>query len=75
MNQAEALLHLQEIDLSAIHIQKRVGEIEAALADKQVLIEAQTQISATQQVLAPLQKKTRNLELEIQGNTEKIQTH
>ncbi len=72
MTQAEALYHLQEIDLSITQAQKRLAEIASALGDRQVLTEAQSQVQTAQSALTPLQTKTRNLELEIQSNVEKI---
>jgi predicted nucleic acid-binding Zn-ribbon protein len=72
MNQADALYHLQEIDLNLLHIQKRVAEIEAQLADKHILEAAQTETTQAQQILDPIKKKVRALELEIQTNVDKI---
>jgi uncharacterized protein len=72
MNQAEALFRLQEIDLSLLHIQKRLIEIETQLSDKRIIDEAQIQVNSAQQMLAPVQKKARALELEIQANVDKI---
>src|SRR5690349_11413307 len=72
MTQADALYHLQEIDLQITQAQKRLTEIATALADNQVLNDAQNQVQAAQTTLTPLQTKARNLELDIQSNTEKI---
>ena len=72
MTQAEALYHLQEFDLIIAQSQKRLAEIAVALSNNQILIEAKNQVQTAQNTLAPLQTKTRNLELEIQSNTEKI---
>jgi predicted nucleic acid-binding Zn-ribbon protein len=74
MTQAEALYHLQEIDLSIAQAQKRLTEIAAALADNQIIIEVQRQVDSAQQTLTPLQTKARNLELEIQTNSDKIRS-
>src|SRR5215204_5733468 len=72
MTQAEALFHLQEIDLQLIQAQKRLNEIATILADNKLLLEAQTQLEIAQKTLTPLQTKARNLELEIQSTSEKI---
>jgi uncharacterized protein len=72
MTQADALFHLQDIDLSLTQIQKRLSEIEAALGDKGAVDMAQNQLDAAEKILTPLQKKVRNLELEIQSNADKI---
>lgn len=74
MTQAEALYHLQEFDLIIAQAQKRLAEIATALSNNQVLVEAKNQVQTAQNTLAPLQTKTRNLELEIQSNTEKIRS-
>jgi predicted nucleic acid-binding Zn-ribbon protein len=72
MTQAEALYHLQEIDLIIAQAQKRLNEIAAALSDNKVILEAQAKVNAAQKILAPLQTRLRNLELEIQTNADKI---
>jgi uncharacterized protein len=72
MTQAETLYRLQEIDLNALQAQKRLNEIAAALSDNQRITAAQAQVSAAQAALTPLQTKSRNLELEVQSNTDKI---
>jgi predicted nucleic acid-binding Zn-ribbon protein len=72
MTQAEALFHLQEIDLQLIQAQKRLNEIAATLADNKLVLEAQSQVEIAQKTLTPLQTRARNLELEIQSATEKI---
>jgi predicted nucleic acid-binding Zn-ribbon protein len=72
MTQAEALFHLQEIDLQLIQAQKRLNEITTALADNKSILEAQAQVETAQKTLTPLQTRARNLELEIQSTSEKI---
>ena len=74
MTQAEALYHLQEFDLIIGQSQKRLAEIATALSDNQILIDAKNQVQSIQNKLSPLQTKSRNLELEIQSNTEKIRS-
>jgi len=74
MTQAKALYHLQEIDLNIIQAQKRLGEIAAALSDNKVLLDAQNTVDNAQKALTPLQTKVRNLELEIQSNSDKIRS-
>ena len=72
MTQAEALYHLQEIDLQLIQAQKRLTEIAVALANNQIILDVQAQVEAAQKTLTPLQTRTRNLELEIQSTSDKI---
>jgi hypothetical protein len=72
MTQVETLYRLQEIDLSLIRAQKRLQEISAVLGDNQAIHAAQVEVNEAQQRLAPLQTGARNLELEIQANTQKI---
>jgi uncharacterized protein len=74
MTQAEALYHLQEIDLNIAQAQKRLSEIAAALSDNKVILDAQSQVETAQQTLTPLQSKARSLELDIQTNSDKIRS-
>lgn len=71
MSQAEALYHLQEIELSVIRRQKRLAEITQILGDDKVVAAAQADVAAVQAALAPLRTRARNLELEIQSNVQK----
>ena len=73
MTQAEALWHLQEVELSLLRQQKRLAEIAAALGDDHALQAAQTRLADAQKALVPLRTKARNLELEIQSNGQKAQ--
>lgn len=72
MSQALALYRLQEIELGILRFQKRLNEIAQTLADSRAVAEAQQQVLTVQQALTPLQTHARNLELEIQSNTDKI---
>lgn len=72
MIQASELYRLQEIDLNVQQKHKRLEEIAAQLADNKAIAEAQQQVEANQQVLAPLQIKVRKLEQDIQANTSKV---
>ena len=71
--QAEALYRLQGLDLQLIQHRKRLQEIAAALQDRAVIEAAQTEVDSAQQTLAPLNTQLRDLELEIQSNTQKTQ--
>jgi uncharacterized protein len=73
MYQAQALYHLQEIDLNILRRQKRLSEISAILADNKDVAAAQAQVTAAQQALTPLRTRARNLELEIQSSGQKAQ--
>lgn len=73
MTQPEVLYRLQEIELNLIQRQKRVSEITAALTNNQAVISAQAEVAAAENVLNPLQRKTRQLEAEIQANNIKVQ--
>lgn len=72
MTQADSLYRLQEIELQILQKQKRLTEIQTLLGENVLVAEAQKQVSVAQQRLTPVQTKARNLELEIQSNTEKI---
>ncbi|MFN8376507.1 MAG: hypothetical protein U0694_27010 [Anaerolineae bacterium] len=71
MSQAEALYHLQTIDVSLSQKQQRLKVLEAALNDSHLVAEAQERLNAAQNTLHPLHNKTRNLELELQSNQSK----
>lgn len=68
---AESLLHLQDIELAFVRGQKRLQEITAALADDAQVSAASAELQAAEAVVTPLRAKARNLELEIQSNTQK----
>ncbi len=72
MTQADALYRLQEVELTMLQAQKRLHDITAALSGNQTIRAAEEAVSAVQQVLTPLQTRSRNLELEIQSNNDKI---
>lgn len=71
MSLADALLHLQDLELALVRGQRRLQEISAALADDAVVAAAQAELQTAESALAPLRVKARNLELEIQSNTQK----
>lgn len=72
MSQAQALYHLQEIELAMAQAEKRLGEIARQLKNDIALIGAREQVKIAKATLSPLQTKARDLELEIQSNTAKI---
>jgi hypothetical protein len=57
-----------------LRAQKRVQEISAVLGDNHSINAAQAEVTQAQQRLMPLQTSARNLELEIQSNSDKIRT-
>jgi uncharacterized protein len=71
MNQAEALYHLQEIELGILRARKRLQEIAAALANSETVQTAQSQVNTARKTLTPLQTKARDLDLEIQSTLQK----
>lgn len=73
MTQAEDLYRLQEVDLNILQRQKRLDEIKALMADNQAVQAANDNLNQIRAVLTPLQKRARQLEQEIQTNTNKIQ--
>jgi uncharacterized protein len=72
-SQAEALYHLQEIDLNLLRRKKRLGEIVALLSDNQHVAAAQAQVKMAENAVSPLQTRIRNFELEIQSTRQKAQ--
>ena len=71
MNSPEALYHLQEIERAIAHGRQRLKAIEVALNDDERVIAARDQVTAARHHLATLQTRARDLDLEIQSNTEK----
>jgi predicted nucleic acid-binding Zn-ribbon protein len=71
MSQAEALYHLQEIELRIMRAQKRLLDIAAALEDDEAVKAAQDKVNAAEEALRPLRARVNDLELEIQSNVEK----
>jgi hypothetical protein len=74
MSQPEALFRLQEIELHILGHQKRLKEIAAALGDNQAVAAAQEAVTSAQTQLKPLQQRARQLDHEMQSNTEKVRT-
>jgi hypothetical protein len=72
MTQAEALYHLQEIDLHIARGVKRLHEIQTALGDDHPVVIAQKALTEARQTLSPLHARSKSLELEIQSNAAKI---
>lgn len=74
MSQAEALYRLQEIELNLLRSQNRLKEVQAAIENDTALQTARQRVGADENTLSPLRAKMRNLELEIQSNTQKTQS-
>jgi predicted nucleic acid-binding Zn-ribbon protein len=70
-NQAEALYHLQEIDLQIIKLRTRLAETDALLANDEAVAAAQTALKKAQAVLPPLKTRARDLELEVAATLQK----
>ena len=73
-SQPKALYHLQKIDLQIIHHHKRLQGIAVTLQDNAAVVAAQAQVDKVQQTLIPFASRVRDLEQEIQGNTQKSQS-
>ena len=71
MSLADSLLQLQELELALVRGQKRLQEITAALADDAQVSAALAGAQAAEKALSPLRTKARDLELEIQANSQK----
>jgi len=74
MSLSDALLHLQDLELALVRGQKRLQVISAALADDAELSAASAELQAAEAALTPLRARARNLELEIQSNTQKAKS-
>ncbi len=74
MNQAQALYHLQTLDLAIAERRARLAEVESQLGvDEQVRAAEQT-LTAAQAALTPWRNRVRDLELEIKSLGEKAAT-
>jgi uncharacterized protein len=74
MTQAQALYHLQQIELEILRSQKRLDEIAALLTDSTAVAAAQKQVETAAKTLSPLRAKVRDLDLEIQSNAQKAKS-
>ncbi len=70
-NQAEALYHLQEIDLQLLKLHKRLTEIDAILADDEAVAAAQARVKKAQSALPSLKTRAHDLELDMTGTLQK----
>lgn len=71
MTQAEALYHLQQLELTLMQHQKRLKSITEALQDDRQVQEAQRAATAAAEALAPIQRKMREIEHQVQANADK----
>lgn len=71
MNQAQALYHLQAIDLTISERQSRLASVERALGDDKPVIAAEQALQQAEKTLAPWRQRVRDLELEIKSLVEK----
>jgi predicted nucleic acid-binding Zn-ribbon protein len=72
-SQATLLYRLQTVDLAIGQRQNRLSEIEKVIGANQEVVQAQQQLQAADQSLAPWQTRSRNLDLEIKSVVQKIQ--
>jgi uncharacterized protein len=72
--QAEALYHLQQIDLALLDSHKRLQAIAAKLADSKTVQAAKAKTETAQKQLKPLQTQLRDLELLLQSTRSKRDT-
>ena len=74
MNQAQALYHLQTIDLTINEHQSRLAEIERLLGENAHVLAREQALRQAEEALAPWRAKVTDLELEIKTLNEKITT-
>ncbi|MFW5771749.1 MAG: zinc ribbon domain-containing protein [Phototrophicaceae bacterium] len=74
MPQAEAIYHLQQIELQMLRHRKRLDEILTELADNAELVAAQGGVDAAREALKPLRSRARSLDDEIQANAQKTKS-
>lgn len=70
--QSEAMYLLQQIDLEVVASRKRLKEISTRLAEDDTLRQAQEVVDDAETALKPLRTRSRDLDLEMQTNTQKI---
>ena len=73
-SQAARLYKLQVIDLAIAHRRTRLAEIDAKLGKNEAVAQARLSLDAADKALKPWQTRARDLDLEIKGISEKIQT-
>lgn len=74
MSQADALYHLQQLELAILRHQKRLKAIEESLGNHEQVAQAQKTLDSAAAHLKPLQTQARDLELQIQANRTKSKT-
>jgi predicted nucleic acid-binding Zn-ribbon protein len=74
ISQATLLHRLQIVDLAIAQRRSRLAEIEALLGKDESVAQARKQLEAAENALKPWQIRGRDLDLEIKGVVQKIQT-
>jgi predicted nucleic acid-binding Zn-ribbon protein len=74
ISQATLLHRLQTVDLAIAQRRSRLAEIEALLGKNETIVQARGQLEAADKALKPWQVRSRDLDLEIKGVIQKIQT-
>ncbi|MCL4253597.1 MAG: hypothetical protein KJ043_07455 [Anaerolineae bacterium] len=74
LSQAEALYALQKIDVSLLKNRKRLAEIQALLANNELVRNAQQAVDNATNTLNPLRAKAKDLDLELQATQNKHKT-
>lgn len=70
-SQAEALYHLQTIDLDMLRTHKRLKTIDKEMSNDATIAQAKQHVEGAEDALSPVRTKMRDTELELQTNTEK----
>lgn len=72
MTEGVDLYRLQDLDGQADARRRRLGEVEAALGESEALQQARRAVESTQQQVQKWSREQRDLELEVQGLSDKI---
>jgi uncharacterized protein len=70
-SQAEALYHLQTIDLDMLRTHKRLKAIDKEMSNDAAIAQAKQHVEEAEDALSPIRTKMRDTEMELQSNTEK----
>lgn len=73
MSQPAALLQLQEIEQAIVATQQRIQEIDDTLANDEAVNAAQTAVTQAEDALKPMNKRARELELDIEATRTKAE--
>lgn len=75
MSRTQPLYELQQVDIESEHVSRRLKEIAASLGDSTELNRARKMVGGAESRLAKLRAQMHNLDLEVSGLSQKIETN